>query len=55
MSSADFVNGLLSDVEQRIDDGHNIWGNMSLPELAKEQGVEEIVVAIEEPPRRRVH
>ena len=35
----------LSDREPRIGDGQNIWGNMSLPELVREQNVEEIVVA----------
>ncbi|HEX9835820.1 MAG TPA: TIGR03013 family XrtA/PEP-CTERM system glycosyltransferase [Alphaproteobacteria bacterium] len=38
----------LSDAEPRIAESRNIWGNMSLPELAAEQGVEEIVVALEE-------
>jgi sugar transferase (PEP-CTERM system associated) len=38
----------LSDTEPQVGDGQNIWGNMSLPELALEQGVEEIVVAVEE-------
>ncbi len=38
----------LSDMESKIGNGHNIWGNMSLPELAREQNVEEIVIAIDE-------
>jgi sugar transferase (PEP-CTERM system associated) len=38
----------LSDRESKIGNMHNIWGNMSLPELAREQGVEEIVIAIDE-------
>jgi sugar transferase (PEP-CTERM system associated) len=38
----------LSDREAQIDGSHNIWGNMSLPELVAEQNVEEIVVAIDE-------
>ena len=38
----------MSDVDPRVGDGQNIWGNMSLPELAQEQAVEEIVVAVEE-------
>lgn len=38
----------LSDKDTRIKSRTNIWGNMSLPELAREQDVEEIVVAIDE-------
>jgi sugar transferase (PEP-CTERM system associated) len=38
----------LSDKETKIQSRTNIWGNMSLPELASEQDVEEIVVAIDE-------
>lgn len=38
----------MSDTEPQVGDGQNIWGNMSLPELAQEQQVEEIVVAVEE-------
>lgn len=38
----------LSDRDPRIDENRNIWGNMSLPELVREQDVEEIVVAIDE-------
>ena len=38
----------LSDRESKIGSGQNIWGNMSLPDLAREQGVEEIVIAIDE-------
>lgn len=38
----------LSDQSPQISAERNIWGNMSLPELAKEQGVEEIVVAVDE-------
>jgi sugar transferase (PEP-CTERM system associated) len=38
----------MSDSEPQVGDGQNIWGNMSLPELAEEQAVEEIVVAVEE-------
>jgi len=38
----------LSDKESKIQATENIWGNMSLPDLAKEQDVEEIVVAIDE-------
>jgi sugar transferase (PEP-CTERM system associated) len=38
----------LSDKESKIKTTENIWGNMSLPDLAKEQDVEEIVVAIDE-------
>lgn len=38
----------LSDSQPRIDEGRNIWGNLMLPALAREQGVEEIVVAIDE-------
>jgi sugar transferase (PEP-CTERM system associated) len=38
----------MSDTNPQVGDGQNIWGNMSLPELALEQQVEEIVVAVEE-------
>jgi sugar transferase (PEP-CTERM system associated) len=38
----------MSDRETRIDKDRNIWGNMSLPDLVREQNVEEIVVAIDE-------
>ncbi len=38
----------LSDTESKIGNGQNIWGNMSLPDLVREQGVEEIVIAIDE-------
>jgi sugar transferase (PEP-CTERM system associated) len=38
----------LSDKETKIQGRTNIWGNMSLPDLASEQNVEEIVVAIDE-------
>lgn len=38
----------MSDAEPQVGEGQNIWGNMSLPELAQEQQVEEIVVAVEE-------
>jgi sugar transferase (PEP-CTERM system associated) len=38
----------MSDTNPEVGDGQNIWGNMSLPELALEQAVEEIVVAVEE-------
>ena len=38
----------LSDKETKIQERTNIWGNMSLPDLASEQDVEEIVVAIDE-------
>lgn len=38
----------LNDKDTRIRARNNIWGNMSLPDLAKEQDVEEIVVAIDE-------
>ena len=38
----------MSDTEPQVGEAQNIWGNMSLPELALEQGVEEIVVALEE-------
>jgi sugar transferase (PEP-CTERM system associated) len=38
----------LSDKETKVQERINIWGNMSLPDLAAEQNVEEIVVAIDE-------
>ncbi len=38
----------LSDSEPQIASSENIWGNMSLAELAVEQGADEIVVAVEE-------
>ncbi len=38
----------LNDMEPRISETVNIWGNMSLAELAVEQGADEIVVAVEE-------
>lgn len=38
----------LSDKQTRINADRNIWGNMSLTDLVREQGVEEIVVAIDE-------
>lgn len=38
----------LSDKQTRISAGRNIWGNMSLSDLVREQGIEEIVVAIDE-------
>ena len=38
----------LGDRDSKIGSRHNIWGNMSMPELAREQGVEEIVIAIDE-------
>lgn len=38
----------LSDRESKIGSKHQVWGNMSLPELAREQGVEEIVIAMDE-------
>ena len=38
----------LSDKDSKIKERQNIWGNMSLPDLAREQDIEEIVVAIDE-------
>ncbi len=38
----------LNDTEPRISEQVNIWGNMSLAELAVEQGADEIVVAVDE-------
>ena len=38
----------LNDGDTKIGDMHNIWGNMSLSDLAREQEVEEIVIAIDE-------
>lgn len=38
----------LNDGDSEIGNMHNIWGNMSLSELAREQEVEEIVIAIDE-------
>ncbi len=38
----------LNDKQTRISADRNIWGNMSLSDLVREQGVEEIVVAIDE-------
>ena len=38
----------LSDKEARIEEGQNVWGNMSLPDLVREQDIEEIVVAIDD-------
>jgi len=38
----------LSDKQTRISADRNVWGNMSLSDLVREQGVEEIVVAIDE-------
>lgn len=38
----------LNDRETKIGNGHYNWGNMSLPDLAREQGVEEIVIAIDD-------
>ncbi|MGE0744146.1 MAG: TIGR03013 family XrtA/PEP-CTERM system glycosyltransferase [Rhodospirillales bacterium] len=38
----------LSDRETKIDPARSIWGNLPLPDLARDQGVEEIVVAIDE-------
>lgn len=38
----------LSDKALQIDESHNIWGNMVLSELAHEQEVEEIIVAMDE-------
>lgn len=38
----------LSDREVQVAEDRNIWGNMSLAQLCAEQGVEEIVVALDE-------
>ena len=38
----------LSDREAKIDETCNVWGNMSLPDLVREQNIEEIVVAVDE-------
>lgn len=38
----------LSDKDTLVQERSNIWGNMSLPDLVREQTVEEIVVAIDE-------
>lgn len=38
----------LSDKNSKIEERANIWGNMSLPDLAREQNIEEIIVAIDE-------
>jgi len=40
------------DREYKVEAGRNIWGSMSLPELARDEGIEEIVVALDE---RRGH
>jgi sugar transferase (PEP-CTERM system associated) len=38
----------LSDQAPIIDESRNIWGNLRLSDLAREQGVEEIIVALDE-------
>jgi sugar transferase (PEP-CTERM system associated) len=38
----------LSDKNSKIEERVNIWGNMSLPDLVREQNIEEIIVAIDE-------
>jgi len=38
----------LSDKTSRITENRNIWGNMSLADLVREQNIEEIVIAIDE-------
>lgn len=38
----------MSDREVKIAADQNVWGNMSLVDLCKEQGVEEIVVAVDD-------
>ena len=38
----------LSDKVSRITENRNIWGNMSLSDLVREQNIEEIVIAIDE-------
>jgi sugar transferase (PEP-CTERM system associated) len=38
----------LSDREVKVGDQSNLWGNISLAQLCAEQGVEEIVVAVDE-------
>jgi sugar transferase (PEP-CTERM system associated) len=37
-----------SDANQMVGEQQNVWGNMSLPDLAREQNIEEIVVAMDE-------
>lgn len=38
----------ISDQELKIAESQNVWGNMSLVDLAAEKGIEEIVVAVDE-------
>ena len=38
----------MSDREVEIAEDRNLWGNMSLVDLCKEQNVEEIVVAVDD-------